>query len=80
MNVKLSRSVQNAISYSREEAIRLGNEYISPDHLLLGIIREGNNIALDILKNLDVKIDELKKRVENRVKNISNELNLHNAE
>ncbi|MEA3448940.1 MAG: ATP-dependent Clp protease ATP-binding subunit [Bacteroidota bacterium] len=80
MNVKLSKSVQNAISYSREEAIRLGNEFISPDHLLLGIIREGNNIALDILKNLGVKTDELKKRVENRVKDTSNELNLQNAE
>ncbi|MFW5805903.1 MAG: ATP-dependent Clp protease ATP-binding subunit [Bacteroidales bacterium] len=80
MNVKLSKSVKNAISYSREEAIRLGNEFISPDHLLLGIIREGNNTALDILNKLDVDINELKQRIENRVKDPSKELNLHDTE
>ncbi|MFO7789845.1 MAG: ATP-dependent Clp protease ATP-binding subunit [Bacteroidales bacterium] len=80
MDVKLSKSVKNAISYSKEEAIRLGNEFISPDHLLLGILREGNNIALDILKSLDVDINELKLRVENRVKDTSKELNLKNTD
>ncbi len=80
MNVKLTKSVRNAINYSKEEAIRLGNEYIGPEHLLLGMLREGNNLAIDMLNKLSVDLQELKQRVENRVNNPNKELKLDNTD
>ncbi|MFO7879906.1 MAG: ATP-dependent Clp protease ATP-binding subunit [Bacteroidota bacterium] len=80
MNVKLTKSVRNAINYSKEEAIRLGNEYIGPEHLLLGMLREGNNLAIDMLNKLSVDLQELKKKVENRVNNPNKELKLDNTD
>ncbi len=80
MNVKLTKSVRDAINFSREEAIRLGNEYIGPEHLLLGVMREGKNLALDMLNKLNVDLNELKTRVENRVKDPEKELNLEDSE
>ena len=50
MEAKFSPRVKDVISYSREEAIRLGHDYIGTEHLLLGLIREGEGKALKILK------------------------------
>lgn len=67
MDSNFSNRVQEVIRLSREEAIRLGHDYIGTEHLLLGIIREGEGIALTIFKNLGVNIPELKKAIEDAV-------------
>ena len=60
MEAKFSNRVKEVISLSREEAIRLGHDYIGTEHLLLGIIREGEGTALTLLRKLGVSLDELK--------------------
>ncbi len=50
MEAKFSPRVKDVISYSREEALRLGHDYIGTEHLLLGLIREGDGMAIKILK------------------------------
>ena len=52
MESNFSDRVKDVISYSREEAIRLGHDYIGTEHLLLGIIREGEGVAARVLENL----------------------------
>ena len=64
MDAKFSPRVKDVISYSREEALRLGHEYIGTEHLLLGIIREGEGLAIRILNNLGVDIQQLRKEIE----------------
>ncbi|RMF60845.1 MAG: ATP-dependent Clp protease ATP-binding subunit [Calditrichaeota bacterium] len=56
--------VQKVIRFSKEEAIRLGHEYIGTEHLLLGILKEGEGIAVKILKNLNIDLEKLKQRLE----------------
>ena len=51
MEAKFSNRVKEVISLSREEALRLGHDYIGTEHLLLGMIREGEGVAVSILKN-----------------------------
>ncbi len=69
MEGQFSNRVHDVLRYSREEAIRLGNDYIGTEHLILGIIREGEGIAVKILKNLGIDLDELRKRIESKVEN-----------
>jgi len=69
MEAKFSKRVKDVLSYSREEAVRLGNNYIGLEHLLLGIIREGNGMAVQLLKFFGVEIDKCKKEIEESVKN-----------
>lgn len=64
MDAKFSPRVKDVISFSREEALRLGHEYIGTEHLLLGIIREGEGTALKILESLGVNIQGLRKDIE----------------
>ncbi len=64
MDQHFSKQVKQIITYSREEALRLGNEYISAEHLVLGMIREGENIAIKVLKTLNVDLYELRKEIE----------------
>ena len=54
MEAKFSQRVKEVISYSREEALRLQNDYIGVEHLLLGIIREGEGLAVKIMNYLGV--------------------------
>ena len=68
MDNNFSAQVKEIISYSREEALRLGNDFIGTEHLLLGVIREGENTALKVLQNLNVDLYELRKEVEMAVK------------
>jgi ATP-dependent Clp protease ATP-binding subunit ClpC len=68
MDHNFSSQVKEIISFSREEALRLGNDFIGTEHLLLGVIREGDNTALKILKNLQIDIYELRKEIELAVK------------
>lgn len=68
MEAKFSPRVKEVIQYSREEAIRLGHDYIGTEHLLLGIIREGEGTALTTLKNLEIDVIRLKKTIEDTIK------------
>ena len=68
MDNNFSAQVKEIISYSREEALRLGNDFIGTEHLLLGLIREGENTAVRILKSFNVDIYELRKEIELAVK------------
>ena len=64
MDHNFSSQVKEIISYSREEALRLGNDFIGTEHLLLGMIREGENTAIKVLRHLNVDLQELRKEVE----------------
>ncbi|MBI3720443.1 MAG: ATP-dependent Clp protease ATP-binding subunit [Sphingobacteriales bacterium] len=68
MDHNFSAQVKEIISYSREEALRLGNDFIGTEHLVLGLIREGENTAIKILKTLNVDLYELRKEIELAVK------------
>jgi ATP-dependent Clp protease ATP-binding subunit ClpC len=71
MDNNFSSQVKEIIAYSREEALRLGNDFIGTEHLLLGLIREGENTAIKVLKHMNVNIAELRKEVELAVKDKS---------
>ncbi len=70
MDTNFSPRVKDVISFSREEALRLGHDYIGTEHFLLGMIREGDGMAIKILKNLEVDLSELRKLIENSVKSV----------
>jgi ATP-dependent Clp protease ATP-binding subunit ClpC len=71
MEAKFSPQVRDVIQYSREEALRLGHNYIGVEHLLLGLIREGESLALKILVQLDVDLSRLRKMIEGSIKGTS---------
>jgi ATP-dependent Clp protease ATP-binding subunit ClpC len=79
MEAKFSNRVKEVIGFSREEALRLGHDYIGTEHLILGMIREGEGVALALLKKLGVSLDELRITIEqvtkgtatNNVKNLA---------
>tara|TARA_R110000782_G_scaffold80846_4_gene159829 strand:+ start:33195 stop:35759 length:2565 start_codon:yes stop_codon:yes gene_type:complete len=64
MDANFSSKVKDVISYSKEEALRLGHDYIGVEHLLLGIIREGNGLAVKILESLGVNPKDLRAQIE----------------
>lgn len=64
MEAKFSNRVKEVISLSREEALRLGHDYIGTEHLLLGLIREGEGVAVGVLKKLGVPLDDLRVEIE----------------
>jgi ATP-dependent Clp protease ATP-binding subunit ClpC len=72
MEAKFSQRVKDVLSFSREEAIRLGNEYIGVEHLLLGMIREGEGMAIRILSYLNVDMSELRRTIEAAIVNPAN--------
>jgi len=78
MEGNFSNRVRDVISYSREEAIRLGHDYIGTEHLLLGIIREGEGIAVKILRNLGCDLFKLKKSIEDTVRSTGGTLTVGN--
>ena len=59
MEAKFSNRVKEVISLSREEALRLGHDYIGTEHLLLGVIREGEGVAISLLKKLGISLEDL---------------------
>lgn len=69
MDNSFSPRMKEIISYSREEALRLGNDFIATEHLVLGMIRDDDNTAIRILKSMEVNIHELRKGLERAVKN-----------
>jgi len=68
MDSQFSPKIKDVLSYSREEAIRLGNDRIGLEHVFLGILREGQGIAIDILVNLGINLNEIKTAVEDSVR------------
>jgi ATP-dependent Clp protease ATP-binding subunit ClpC len=72
MEAKFSQRVKDVLSFSREEAIRLGNEYIGVEHLLLGMIREGEGLAIRVLGYLNVDMAELRRTIEAAIINPAN--------
>lgn len=69
MNAEFSKKLSEVLSYSREEAIRLGNDSISIEHLFLGILREGDNLTVDILISMGVKLLEIRQIIEDQIRN-----------
>ncbi len=64
MDAKFTPRVRDVITFSREEALRLGHNFIGIEHILLGLIREGEGNAVKILQRLEVDLDELRRSVE----------------
>ncbi len=72
MDSNFSPKVKEIISYSREEALRLGNDFIGTEHLLLGLIREGDGLAVRVLQTLQVDLFDLRKELELAIKDKNN--------
>ena len=72
MDAKFSQKIKDVLSFSKEEAVRLGNAYIGTEHLLLGILREGEGIAITVLENLNIDLNQLKKSIEFRIRSEEN--------
>ena len=64
MDDNFSPRVKDVIAFSKEEALRLGHDFIGTEHLMLGLLRDGNGKAVTILNALDVDLDHLRKKVE----------------
>ncbi len=69
MEAKFSLQVKEIISLSREEALRLGHEYVGTEHLILGIIKDGNGMAFNILQRLQLPFAEFRNNIEQITKN-----------
>jgi ATP-dependent Clp protease ATP-binding subunit ClpC len=78
MDGNFSDRLQDVIRLSREEALRLGHDYIGTEHLLLGIIREGQGVSVRILRNLDCDLMKLKKAIEDTVRTSGGTLTIGN--
>lgn len=68
MEAKFSQRVKDVLTYSREEALRLGNDYIGVEHLLLGMIREGEGMGIQILHIFGVELDQLRLKIEKAIR------------
>ncbi len=71
MEAKFSNRVKEVISLAREEAIRLGHDYIGTEHLILGMIREGEGIALELIKKCGVVLDDLRVTIEQATQGVA---------
>jgi ATP-dependent Clp protease ATP-binding subunit ClpC len=69
MDGHFSSKVKEIISFSREEALRLGNDFIGTEHLMLGMIRDGQGLGIRILQNLHVDLFNLREELEKVIKN-----------
>jgi len=79
MESRFSPRVKDVIAFSREEALRLGHDYIGTEHLLLGMIREGEGSGIKILRTLGVPLDELRREIEKSIRpQIKNTMSLGN--
>ena len=90
MSYKFSHQMKEIISFSRDEAERLGNDYIGTEHLLLALLRDGDNAAVRILKSFKVDINKMQEKIELTIKsdkspqnsmplNVSAEQTIHGA-
>ncbi len=72
MEAKFSNRVKEIISMSREEALRLGHDYIGTEHLILGMIRDGDNLALTLLRKLGISLADVKETIERATRGTAN--------
>ncbi|MCC7029357.1 MAG: ATP-dependent Clp protease ATP-binding subunit [Chitinophagaceae bacterium] len=79
MDSQFSAKVKEIISFSREEALRLGNDFIGTEHLLLGMIRDGQGLGIRILQNLRVDMIDLRRELEKVIKNKGVNKNVQNV-
>jgi len=68
MTVNYSEQLNNVLLYSSQEAERLGNNYVGPEHLLLGILRNGSGKAIDILNGSHVSLSKIKQSIESQIR------------
>ncbi|MDR3296700.1 MAG: ATP-dependent Clp protease ATP-binding subunit [Prevotellaceae bacterium] len=68
MGTHISQKLKDAIGYSYEEAVRLGNTTVGTEHLMLGILRDGDNTATDVLSALGVDLKQLRRTLESKVR------------
>lgn len=68
MSLNYSEQLHNVLQYSSQEAERLGNNYIGPEHLLLGILRNGSGKAIDILNATNVSLSKIKQTIESQIR------------
>lgn len=80
MNNQFSQRVSDIITYSKEEANRLRNRYIGPEHLLLGMLRDGGGKAIEILMKLDIDLKQVKSRLESFLKDAEDDTLLPDAD
>ncbi|WP_308761505.1 ATP-dependent Clp protease ATP-binding subunit [uncultured Bacteroides sp.] len=80
MNNHFSQRVSDIITYSKEEANRLRNRYIGPEHLLLGMLRDGGGKGIEILLKLDIDLKRVKRRLEGFLKDSEDNTLLPDAE
>ena len=80
MNNQFSQRVSDIITYSKEEANRLRNRYIGPEHLLLGMLRDGGGKAIEILMKLDIDLKQVKKRIESFLRDSEDDTLLPDAD
>ena len=78
MKNNFSSRVQMVIQFSRDEALRLGHDYIGTEHLLLGLIREGEGIAVELLQSLGCDLDEVKRSIEDAVRSSGDTMTIGN--
>jgi len=78
MHSKFSPRVQKVIQFSREEALRLGHDFIGTEHLLLGIVRLGEGTAVQILESLDVDLESIREMIEEIVDSTDNTMRIGN--
>jgi len=64
MDDNFSSRVKDVIAYSKEEALRLGHNFIGTEHLMLGMLRDGGGKAISILKSIEIDLEDLRKKVE----------------
>ena len=67
MNYNFTDRVRKVLAMAREEAIRLQHDYVGTEHILLGLIREGEGVAAAVLSDLNVDLDQIHERVEESV-------------
>ena len=84
MDDNFSPRVKDVIAYSKEEALRLGHNFIGTEHLMLGILRDGGGKAIAILNAIEVNLEELRRKVEilnpatiDDINSLNNKKNLH---
>ncbi|MCD7899854.1 MAG: ATP-dependent Clp protease ATP-binding subunit [Bacteroides sp.] len=80
MNNQFSQKVSDIIVYSKEEANRLKNSYIGPEHLLLGLIRDGEGKAIEVLSGLNINLADVKARIEDILIKYQDDMLLPNAD
>ena len=71
MNNMFTDRVKKALQFSREESARLGHDYIGTEHLLLGLVKEGQGVAIAVLSNMGIQLDALKRSIEDAVQTTS---------